>query len=89
MSAYASKCGKRIDLWLLADNRLPTASKARVGRKANLEKMVKSSPQAGLALVDAKVLDHFIVASARVLSFAERGLIGTPFEEMIRFYRYE
>ena len=28
-----------------------------------------------LALVDVKVLDHFIVAGAQVLSFAERGLL--------------
>lgn len=29
-----------------------------------------------LALVDVRVLDHFIVAGAGVLSFAERGLLG-------------
>jgi DNA repair protein RadC len=28
-----------------------------------------------LALVDVKVLDHFIVAGGATLSFAERGLI--------------
>jgi DNA repair protein RadC len=28
-----------------------------------------------LALVDIRVLDHFIVAGSRVLSFAERGLL--------------
>ncbi|MFZ1547860.1 MAG: JAB domain-containing protein, partial [Candidatus Nitrotoga sp.] len=28
-----------------------------------------------LALVDVRVLDHFIVAGASVLSFAERGLL--------------
>ena len=28
-----------------------------------------------LALVDVRVLDHFIVAGSGVLSFAERGLI--------------
>jgi DNA repair protein RadC len=30
-----------------------------------------------LALVDVKVLDHFIVAGSSVLSFAERGLVRT------------
>jgi DNA repair protein RadC len=28
-----------------------------------------------LALIDVKVLDHFIVAGAQSLSFAERGLL--------------
>jgi DNA repair protein RadC len=28
-----------------------------------------------LALVDVRVLDHFVVAGAGILSFAERGLL--------------
>jgi len=28
-----------------------------------------------LALIDIKVLDHFIIAGAAILSFAERGLV--------------
>jgi len=31
--------------------------------------------KASLALVDVKVLDHFIVAGKKMISFAERGLI--------------
>ena len=33
------------------------------------------SLKSALALVDVQVLDHFIVAGAQILSFAERGLI--------------
>jgi DNA repair protein RadC len=35
----------------------------------------RSQLRQALALVDIKVLDHFIVADASVMSFAERGLI--------------
>ena len=28
-----------------------------------------------LALIDVRILDHFIVAGAEVMSFAERGLL--------------
>jgi DNA repair protein RadC len=34
-----------------------------------------SALKQALALVDVRVLDHFIVAGAGVLSFAERGLL--------------
>jgi len=33
------------------------------------------SLKSALALVDVQVLDHFIVAETRVMSFAERGLL--------------
>jgi DNA repair protein RadC len=37
--------------------------------------MLTQSLKQALALVDIKVLDHFIVAGAAALSFAERGLL--------------
>jgi DNA repair protein RadC len=39
------------------------------------DKMLTDTLKSALALVEVKVLDHFIVAGRDVLSFAERGLI--------------
>ena len=39
------------------------------------DEVITSELKAALALVDVRVLDHFIVAGRDVLSFAERGLI--------------
>jgi DNA repair protein RadC len=39
------------------------------------DEMLTTSLKQALALVDVKVLDHFIVAGASTLSFAERGLL--------------
>jgi DNA repair protein RadC len=39
------------------------------------DEMLTQQLRQALALVDIKVLDHFIVADTRVMSFAERGLI--------------
>lgn len=39
------------------------------------DELLTTSLKQALALVDVKVLDHFIVAGATTLSFAERGLI--------------
>jgi DNA repair protein RadC len=39
------------------------------------DEVITGDLKKALALVDVKVLDHFIVASREVLSFAERGLI--------------
>ncbi len=42
---------------------------------SHTDKMLTDTLKSALALVDVKVLDHFIVAGRDVLSFAERGLI--------------
>lgn len=42
---------------------------------SHADKMLTNTLKSALALVDVKVLDHFIVAGRDVLSFAERGLI--------------
>ena len=39
------------------------------------DELLTRSLKEALALVDVKVLDHFIVAGSRSLSFAERGLL--------------
>ena len=37
--------------------------------------MLTRTLKEALALVDVKVLDHFIVAGSQAISFAERGLL--------------
>jgi DNA repair protein RadC len=46
-----------------------------VAEPSRADEMLTSSLKQALALVDVKVLDHFIVAGSATLSFAERGLI--------------
>lgn len=46
-----------------------------VAEPSRADEALTSSLKQALALVDVRVLDHFIVAGATTLSFAERGLI--------------
>ncbi len=46
-----------------------------VAEPSHADQILTQSLKQALALVDVKVLDHFIVAGLGVLSFAERGLI--------------
>ena len=46
-----------------------------VAEPSRADEMLTMSLKQALALVDVKVMDHFIVAGGSVLSFAERGLI--------------
>ena len=46
-----------------------------VAEPSRADEMLTQSLKQALALVDVKVLDHFIVAGASILSFAERGLL--------------
>jgi DNA repair protein RadC len=39
------------------------------------DELLTHTLKAALALVDVKVLDHFVVAGAQAISFAERGLL--------------
>ena len=43
--------------------------------QSRADEVLTTSLKAALALVDVKVLDHFIVAGNKTLSFAERGLL--------------
>jgi DNA repair protein RadC len=46
-----------------------------VAEPSHADELLTRSLKAALALVDVQVLDHFIVAGTRTLSFAERGLL--------------
>jgi len=46
-----------------------------VAEPSHADQMLTQSLKQALALVDIKVLDHFIIAGSSALSFAERGLI--------------
>jgi len=46
-----------------------------VAEPSHADEALASALKQALALVDVRVLDHFIVAGAGVLSFAERGLL--------------
>ena len=46
-----------------------------VSEPSRADEMLTQSLKAALALVDVKVLDHFVVAGGEFVSFAERGLI--------------
>ena len=51
-------------------------SPSGVAEPSQADEMLTRNLKAALALVDVKVLDHFVVAgSAPPLSFAERGLL--------------
>ena len=46
-----------------------------VAEPSHADETLTSALKQALALVDVRVLDHFIVAGAGVLSFAVRGLL--------------
>jgi len=46
-----------------------------VAEPSQADEMLTRSLRSALALVDVQVLDHFVVASDRTMSFAERGLL--------------
>lgn len=46
-----------------------------VPEPSNADRMLTDALKQALALIDVRVLDHFVVAGTSILSFAERGLI--------------
>src|SRR6266496_6604455 len=46
-----------------------------VAEPSRADELLTASLKQALALVDIRTLDHFVVASSQVLSFAERGLL--------------
>lgn len=46
-----------------------------VSEPSRADEMLTQNLKQALALVDVKVLDHFIIAGPTILSFAERGLL--------------
>jgi DNA repair protein RadC len=46
-----------------------------VAEPSHADEMLTQCLKTALALVDVKVLDHFIIAADQSLSFAERGIL--------------
>ena len=46
-----------------------------IAEPSRADEMLTQNLKSALALVDVKVIDHFVVAGASILSFAERGLL--------------
>lgn len=46
-----------------------------VAEPSSADELLTSNLKQALALIDVRVLDHFVVAHAKTLSFAERGLL--------------
>ena len=46
-----------------------------IAEPSHADEILTRSLKSALALVDVQVLDHFIVAGTRIMSFAERGLL--------------
>ena len=46
-----------------------------VSEPSHADELLTRELRAALALVDIRVLDHFVIAGAKALSFAERGLL--------------
>jgi DNA repair protein RadC len=46
-----------------------------IAEPSRADEMLTQTLKQSLALVDVKVLDHFVVGSGAALSFAERGLL--------------
>ena len=46
-----------------------------IAEASHADEILTRSLKSALALVDIEVLDHFIVAGSRTMSFAERGLL--------------
>jgi len=46
-----------------------------VAEPSRADELLTASLKSALALIDVRVLDHFVVAGPQVVSFAERGLL--------------
>lgn len=46
-----------------------------IAEPSHADELLTRSLKSSLALVDVQVLDHFVIAGSKVMSFAERGLI--------------
>ena len=53
----------------------PTTIPPAWPQPSQADELLTRNLKEALALVDVKVLDHFIVAGSQALSFAERGLL--------------
>ena len=48
---------------------------SQIGEPSHADELITRRLKDALALIDVRVIDHFIVAGTNVVSFAERGLI--------------
>ena len=71
ISAAALKVARRNAAALILAHNHPSG----VAQPSQADELLTRSLREALALVDIKVLDHFIVAGNQTLSFAERGLL--------------
>ena len=53
----------------------PTTTLAAVAEPSRADELLTQALKQALALVDVRVLDHFVIAGAGAVSFAERGLL--------------
>jgi len=54
---------------------LRTTTPSGVAQPSQADELLTRTLKDALAMVDVKVLDHFLVAGTSALSFAERGLL--------------
>ena len=54
---------------------LPCPAPSGVAKQSQADEQLTKQLKQALALVDVRVLDHFIVAGNEILSFSEHGLL--------------
>ncbi len=74
-SVYAREVVKRALFFNAAAVILAHNHPSGVAQPSQADEMLTSNLKEALALVDVRVLDHFIIAGNETLSFAERGLL--------------
>ena len=74
-SVYPREVVKRALHWNAAATIFAHNHPSGVAEPSRADEMLTVALKQSLALVDVKVLDHFIVGGSTVMSFAERGLI--------------
>ena len=74
-SVYPREVVKRVLIHNAASVMLAHNHPSGVAEPSNADRAITNVLKQALALVDVRVLDHFIVGDESVLSFAERGLI--------------
>lgn len=53
-------------------------SVSRTAEPSSADTRITDELQQALAMVDVRLLDHFVVGEGRPVSFAERGLLSPP-----------
>lgn len=74
-SVYPREVVKRALHWNAAATIFAHNHPSGVAEPSRADEMLTGALKQSLALVDVKVLDHFVVGGSTVMSFAERGLL--------------